>query len=297
MKVIFDPKIRVLSVQTFYTQDLDKFLSENDAEGWTTDTLVGAERVVEVAGRICYLSFAKPRPGGNEAYLKHIKQVGHGSVLEHAVWTMLIEGISRSLSHELVRHRAGWAYSQLSQRYVDESVCEVVVPPQLREEVDSALTFLASITKKPLGNFTEEEVTSAVEISARPSCTAGLRWVRNMLRSNEDYKFLSNYLFDKVTAQAEQRMDRTAIRKDARGAARSVLPNATETKIVATFNLRAARHFLEMRASPAAEPEIRKTAYAMYQRLLALCPNGFGDYTEKKLPDGTIALDTPYRKV
>src|SRR5438045_1886755 len=76
----------------------------------------------------CYMSFAKPRPGGNKAYLGHIKEVAHGSVLEHAVWNILITGVSRSLTHELVRHRAGWAYSQLSQRYVDESVAEYVEP-------------------------------------------------------------------------------------------------------------------------------------------------------------------------
>ena len=55
------------------------------------------------------MSFAKPRPGGNKAYLDHILEVGHGSVLEHAVWNFVFTGVSRSLTHELVRHRAGWA--------------------------------------------------------------------------------------------------------------------------------------------------------------------------------------------
>ena len=87
----------------------------------------------KTAGRVCYMSFAKPRPGGNHAYLNHILEVGHGSVLEHAVWCLVITGVSRSLTHELVRHRAGFSYSQLSQRYVDESVAEYVEPDAIGE--------------------------------------------------------------------------------------------------------------------------------------------------------------------
>ena len=64
----------------------------------------------------------------DKADIGHILEVGHGSVLEHAAWNMIFTGVSRSLTHELVRHRAGWAYSQLSQRYVDESVAEYVEP-------------------------------------------------------------------------------------------------------------------------------------------------------------------------
>src|SRR4029077_19466275 len=86
------------------------------------------EHLSEIAGRLCYMSFARPRPGGNKAYIDHIKEVGHGSVLEHAVWNFVFTGVSRSLTHELVRHRAGMGYSQLSQRYVDESVAEYVEP-------------------------------------------------------------------------------------------------------------------------------------------------------------------------
>src|SRR5437764_13336197 len=56
------------------------------------------------------MSFLRPRPGGNKTYLGHILEVGHGSVLEHAYWNFIFSGISRSATHELVRHRAGWAY-------------------------------------------------------------------------------------------------------------------------------------------------------------------------------------------
>ena len=74
------------------------------------------------------MSFQRPRPGGNKAYIGHLLEVGHGSVLEHAVFNLLFTGVSRSLTHELVRHRAGFGFSQLSQRFVDESKCSFVEP-------------------------------------------------------------------------------------------------------------------------------------------------------------------------
>jgi len=74
------------------------------------------ERLAEFAGRICYMSQHNPANRSTADYLENIKKQGHGSVLEHAVYVLLIEGISRSCSHELVRHRAGFGYSQLSQR-------------------------------------------------------------------------------------------------------------------------------------------------------------------------------------
>src|SRR3954465_10598009 len=64
-------------------------------------------------------------------YVENIKKQGRGSVLEHANYSVLLEGVSRSLTHELVRHRAGFAYSQLSQRYVDESQAAFVMPPAI----------------------------------------------------------------------------------------------------------------------------------------------------------------------
>src|SRR5215831_10396067 len=132
----FDPKdIRVLREPTVYLvgrqvvddAELDRFLSDHGVHTWQTDSEVAGERLAEIAGRVCYLSFARPRPGGNKAYLDHILEVGHGSVLEHAVWNFVFTGVSRSLTHELVRHRH-MGYSQLSQRYVDESVAEYVEP-------------------------------------------------------------------------------------------------------------------------------------------------------------------------
>src|SRR3954469_23541243 len=90
------------------------------------------ERIAEFAGRLCYMSQHNPAGRTTAEYLRNILRQGHGSVFEHASYVMLIEGISRSCSHELVRHRAGWGYSQLSQRYVDESHAAFVMPPAIQ---------------------------------------------------------------------------------------------------------------------------------------------------------------------
>src|ERR1700730_1683890 len=121
------PSVYVVGRQSVQQAEMDRFLGDHGVT-WSSDTSVASEMLCETAGRVCYMSFAKPRPGGNAAYLGHIKESGHGSVLEHAVWNLLIVGVSRTLTHELIRHRAGMGYSQLSQRYVDESVAEYVEP-------------------------------------------------------------------------------------------------------------------------------------------------------------------------
>src|SRR5438128_2713835 len=110
IRILREPTVYLLGRQTIDGSELDRFLADHNVRTWQTDTEVAGEKLAEVAGRTCYLSFAKPRPGGNHAYLGHILEVGHGSVLEHAVWDFVFTGISRSCSHEVVRHRAGFGY-------------------------------------------------------------------------------------------------------------------------------------------------------------------------------------------
>jgi flavin-dependent thymidylate synthase len=76
---------------------------------WIGDSTDG-ERLAEFAGRLCYMSQRNPASRSTREYLENIKKQGHGSVLEHANYSLLVEGVSRSLTHELVRHRAGMAY-------------------------------------------------------------------------------------------------------------------------------------------------------------------------------------------
>ena len=101
---------------------------------WDTDA-EGGEALVEFAGRACYQSWSKPNPktATNAGYLRHIIDVGHFSVLEHASVSFYITGISRSCTHELIRHRH-FSYSQLSQRYVPENASQIVVPPGIEDD-------------------------------------------------------------------------------------------------------------------------------------------------------------------
>ena len=94
---------------------------------WSTDA-EGGPALVEFAGRACYQSWSKPNPrtATNESYIQHIIDVGHFSVLEHASVSFYITGLSRSCTHELIRHRH-FSYSQLSQRYVPEHDSQVVL--------------------------------------------------------------------------------------------------------------------------------------------------------------------------
>jgi len=258
IRIFREPVVYLVGRQVLAQEEIDRFLADHDVSTWTTDTEIAGEHLMETAGRVCYMSFAKPRPGGNAAYIQHLLEVGHGSVLEHAVWNFIFAGISRSLTHELVRHRAGFGYSQLSQRYVDESVAEYVEPDVIAEDPE-------------LHRY----------------------WLEIIARTHDAYVHLAEKLQDKYQEEA----DRTMRRKLARQAARSVLPNATETKIFVTANARALRHFIEMRGSKHAEVEIRKLAVQVLRIMQVEAPHVFGDYKIIPLSDGTHEAITPHRKV
>ena len=109
---------------------------------WETD-VDGGQALAEFAGRACYQSWSKPNPATatNEGYLRHILEVGHLSVLEHGSVTFYLTGISRSLTHELIRHRH-FSYSQLSQRYVPERDAAMVEPAVIAEDPELHAMFL-----------------------------------------------------------------------------------------------------------------------------------------------------------
>ena len=256
MNIVREPRVYLVGRQATDAAAIDRFLQDHEL-GWTTDTEIGAEALCEMAGRVCYMSFGKGRKT-NAQYLENILDSAHGSVLEHAVWNMIIVGVSRTFTHELVRHRAGFGYSQLSQRYVDESTADFIEPDCIAEDAE-----LHTV------------------------------WLESIRQSHEAYCRLVEGLQQKFKDEPE----RTLRRKLARQAARSVLPNATETKIFVTGNGRAWRHFVEMRANEHAEIEIRKVAIQVLRLLQAESPNLFGDYEIIKREDGTEIARTPHRKV
>ena len=223
-------------------------------QGESTD----GERLAEFAGRLCYMSQDNPAGRTTADYLGNILKQGHGSVFEHSTYAVLLEGISRSCSHELVRHRAGWGYSQLSQRYVDESHAAFVMPPAIIGDPEL-----------------EAEWTRQVE-------TAQAAYVAAVERLLARYEWLD---------------DKVHRRKMAREAARSVLPNATEVKIVASANVRAWRTMLELRLGEGAELEIRRMAVTCLHLLQQEAPSLFADFEIYKAGDGSEAGRVGFHKV
>jgi thymidylate synthase (FAD) len=255
LTIVREPAVYLVGRQTVDPTAIERFLTDHEAT-WNTDTEVGAEALAEMAGRVCYMSYGRGRKTNRE-FLQHIVDVGHGSVLEHAVWSFLITGVSRSFTHELIRHRH-FSYSQLSQRYVDESDSDFIEP---------------------------DGIASDPELHAV--------WVDAVNAARHAYDRLVEGLQKHYADVPEA----TLRRKLARQQARSVLPNATETKIFVTGNARALRHFVELRGSEHAETEIRKVAVAMLRILQAESPSIFADYTLEPLADGTHVVRTDHPKV
>jgi len=222
---------------------------------WETD-VDGGQALAEFAGRACYQSWTKPNPATatNAGYLRHILEVGHLSVLEHGTVSMYLTGVSRSLTHELIRHRH-FSYSQLSQRYVPERDAAFVEPGVIAD--DPALHQL----------FTD-------------AADASLKAYTDLLEGLEQR-------FADVP-------NGTLRRKQARQAARAVLPNATETRIVVTGNYRAWRHFVAMRASEHADVEIRELAVMCLRELQRVAGNVFEDFRISTLADGSEVAASPY---
>ena len=221
---------------------------------WSTDA-DGGQALVEFAGRACYQSWSKanPKTATNAGYLQHIIDVGHLSVLEHASVSFYITGISRSCTHELIRHRH-FSYSQLSQRYVPEDESQIVLPPGLEDD-DELRRIL--IEAADASRATYADLLSRLEAKFADQPQAVLR------------------------------------RKQARQAARAVLPNSTETRIVVTGNYRAWRHFIAVRASEHADVEIRRLAIACLRQLVGAAPAVFGDFQISALADGTEVATSP----
>lgn len=229
-----------------------------DDIGWSTDA-DGGQALAEFAGRACYQSWKKPNPATatNAGYLAHILEVGHLSVLEHSSVSFYFTGVSRSLTHELIRHRH-FSYSQLSQRYVPERDAAMVEPTVIADDPELHKRFV-----------------EAAEASVRA------------------YTELLEGLEQRFTDEPNA----TLRRKRARQAARAVLPNATETRIVVTGNYRAWRHFIGMRATEHADVEIRELAVECLRQLQGVAPSVFNDFVISSLPDGTEVAASPHAEV
>ncbi len=183
-------------------------------------------RVIYSAAKQCYSkkdakvifsSSGKVKPSKIKQFIEHLSARGHLSPLEHVSFTFAVSGISRTCSHQLVRHRIA-SYSQQSQRYVDMEDFKYIIPPSIKKK--------PGLKKKFIG------IMECIQRS---------------------YKAFKGE-FEKSGS-----LDKESINQDLR----FILPQAVETKIVVTMNVRELLHFFEERLCLRAQWEIRAVAGKM----------------------------------
>jgi thymidylate synthase (FAD) len=228
--------------------------------------LPAGTQICKVAGQLCYMSFGRKRSYNADAarYFDNLKSSGHGSVFEHACFSLLLYGVSRSVTHELVRHRVGLGFSQQSQRFVSGRMLRFVERPEYALDQELHALFLQRIER------------ASAEYAAITERILQMQQAGTQL----------------LSAQA-----RTDLRKKVQQTARSLLPNETEAPVVVTGNARAWRHVISMRASAHAETEIRELAVRIFLCLALTDPMLFSDYTLQQLPDGTLIARTDFEKI
>ena len=223
---VVEPKVELIAETRVWPGSINKFM-QTQGESCPSETLM------TFAGRNCYLSFSRPRPetAKDADYLERtLFEQGHWSIAEHATATFYITGVSRAFLTELTRHRH-LSFSVLSQRFVDESDLNIVIPPALRENDYPARKGLERVS------------------------------------SNNEY-----YYRRLTSVLAEQGLGR----KQAREAARAVLPNMAETRIVVTGNLRTWHEVIERRTQPDVDAEMREVMLMVEDKLAEVSPVLFG---------------------
>lgn len=230
---------------------VNEWLESRNYNEWTP-TLDESTATYEAAGRVCYMSFPPKKGRPSDQYIKNLFDEGHGSVFEHGQWSFILSGISRALSHELIRHRVGTAISQLSTRYVDANEMHIVVPPDYE------------------GTSLEAEYLDLAEKA----------------------KIGYNYLVQEGEKVLERRADESKrdFHKRVRQSARYLLPHGIETIIFWSCNMRELRHVFVMRGSRFADIEFRILANLLFDIVEAATPIAVYGLKREPLLDGTLEI-------
>ena len=274
IKVIESPGVYLVGFTTLHEQNVNSFLRDHQINTFSPWGECGrnergsdSELLVELAGRLCYMSYDRPRPGGLSAFLNRLKSEGHGSVLEHPHYSFILTGVSRNMTLEANRHRP-FSISQLSGRFVDAGEVGFVRDPDIPE------IELVEWAGRCVTAFDAYESAYNRSYTAREG-----KWKT----ANPDGTF---------TKEEERK-----VIKKARERARDILPGCLETRILYTVNTRAIRFVFEKRCHADAAFEIRRCFNRVYRALQQHDPKLFEDYTETPLEDGTFAVTSDYPKV
>lgn len=146
------PKIFVLAHPNF-SEAFKEFLKDENLD-WIQTKGTAAERLIEFSGRICYMSFGQRQSDRiNREYILNLIKSGHESVLEHVTWTFLLSGVTRAFTHQLVRHRIGFSFSQLSQQYHDKSEATFLAPHALEKSPEALAIWQEAMREGGDGQF------------------------------------------------------------------------------------------------------------------------------------------------
>lgn len=221
------------------------FLSFLNVPKWQTDAVSDAEKLIEMCGKLCYMSFdtelnknlTRTGARNNFDYIQQgLISTMHGSVLEHSTVTFALMNVSRVVTHELIRHRAGAAYSQVSGRYVRLNEIVMTEMPSCIKNNENALSIV-------------DETLDVVE--------------KAILDLSKEYELDTSTNF--------------ALKKEVTSAIRRIIGNGQANHIIATFNHRAIRHIISMRSSAHAEEEIRLVAEKMWDIVSVKYPAIYAD--------------------
>ena len=257
------------------------------------------EEVIAQAAKLCYSPVGvdeimeKLTPEKVEKFVNHLADIGHESPFEHVSFTFAIEGISRCCTHQQVRHRIA-SYSQQSQRYVKLEQFEYIIPPAIESNSEAKRIFIEAMERDQkaydeLVDLLLEDILIDKHAADYGSC------IREILKENPDAVpdrskvldlYAENFLENYRKAEKEAIED-----------ARYVFPNACETKIVVTMNVRSLLHFFNVRCCNRAQWEIRQMADEMLKECRKVAPklfkNAGPDCTFGKCGEGNMSCGKP----
>lgn len=212
-----------------------------------------SEHLIEAAGRNCYDSFHRPNPktAKNSDYIQStLFDKDHGSISEHPNATLFVTGVSRPFLTEFTRHRP-FSFSVRSQRFVNEENANFILPPAVRNLEEKKLEGASIFDSLTNVDAIEMAISDATATAISSYQTIVVELERDLLNKG---------------------VGKFAARKQAREAARSVLPNMVETHMVITANFRAWHEALTRRMAPDADAEMREVALLMWNTLTEVSP-------------------------
>lgn len=260
------PKVFLVGETAVIPEGLQEMLTALGAPLWRTDAATDSEKLVEVAGKLCYMSFdtslnenlTKTGTRNNHDYIQQgLVGQHHGSVLEHCTVNVVMLDVSRVLTHELVRHRVGIAYSQTSGRYVRKGELDLFVPSDIKNDPELMEIYTNAVRTQ------EQFLAEMVEAS-------GI----NDMKTRESFD----------------------LKKKLTSAFRRITAGGQATNIMATMNHRTIRHLIETRTHEGAEEEIRIVFAELYRQVKSRYPALYAD-GEVTMVDDIPKITFVFRKV